>query len=207
VVAAVGADGSGKTRLTRDLEAWLGSKIVVRHVYFGQPKSGLVFKLLNKPGSMARARGGGPGSLVGYIEAAKWLWLARRRRRLALRARMAAKRGELVIAERYPLHDFHSMAAPMDGPRLQPDGHFAGFEMAQYRAIEQPDVTLVLETSLETLRERKIDLPLEEHIPKVEAVADLEDVPGRLRIDVARPYEEVLLAAKQAVWKALNEGH
>jgi thymidylate kinase len=209
LVAAVGADGSGKTRLTRDLEAWLGSKLLVRHVYFGQPKSGIVFKLLNKPGSMIRNRSGAESGALSavarYTEAAKWLWLARLRRRLARSARASASRGTVVLAERYPLDDFFAMQAPMDGPRLQPDGAFAGFELAQYRAIDHPDLTLVLHTSLETLRERKEDLTLEEHIPKVEAIEALADGPGRVRIDVGRPYEEVLLEAKHSIWKALSE--
>lgn len=206
VIAAVGADGSGKTRLTKDLESWLGAKLLVRHVYFGQPKNGLVFRLLNKPGSIARNRGQGEGgpAWARYTEAAKWLWLAMLRRRKARAARAAARRGTVVIAERYPLTDFFSMDVPMDGPRLQPDGPFAGLEMRMYRGIPQPDLVIVLHADLETLRGRKEDLTREEHIPKVEAVESLGESPGRARIDVTMPYEEVLAAAKHAVWEALS---
>ncbi|MGB8362768.1 MAG: hypothetical protein WCE80_15315 [Acidimicrobiia bacterium] len=209
VVAAVGADGSGKTKLTRDLESWLGAKLMVRHIYFGQPKTGLVFKTLNKPGSVARNRAaaGRPwprlDRIAAYTDAAKWLMLAGRRKALARRARAAAVRGEIVIAERYPLPDFHDMESPMDGPRLQPDGPFAGFEMRQYRSVPAPDLTIVLNTSVEVLRARKLDLTLEEHVAKVEAVASLGRMPGRITIDASRPYDEVLKEAKDAVWGAL----
>lgn len=209
VIATVGADGSGKTKLTRDLESWLGEKLVVRHVYFGQPKTGLVFKTLNKPGSIARGRGesGNPWPLLErlsvYTDAIKWLMLARRRRSLARRARSAANRGEIVIAERYPLADFFDRKVPMDGPRLQPDGPLAGFEMAQYRAMPAPDLTIVLDTSVEVLRDRKLDLTLEEHVAKVEAVKALEESPNRVMIDAALPYEDVLARAKSVVWEAL----
>ena len=209
VIAAVGADGSGKTRLTRDLEEWLGGKLVVRHVYFGQPKTGLVFKALNKPGSMARSRdaAGRPWPLLDriavYTDAAKWLMLAGRRKSLARRARAAVARGEVVIAERFPLADFYDMEVPMDGPRLQPNGPLAGLEMAQYRAIQAPDLTLVLETSVEVLRDRKLDLTLDEHVAKVEAVGALDESPARVTIDAALPYELVFAEAKGAVWEAL----
>ena len=207
VVALVGADGAGKTRLAGDLRTWLGAKLIVHHLYFGQPKGGLVFKALNKPGSIARNRGDDERGLVRYTEALKWLWLAVHRRRLAAKARSLAGRGEIVIAERYPLREFHSMEVPMDGPRLQLSGPFARVEMAQYRAIPTPGLTIVLDTDLETLRARKIDLPLDEHIPKVEAVVGLEESPTVFRIDVGRPYEEVLLEAKRRIWGALIESH
>ncbi|MEX1124495.1 MAG: hypothetical protein WEE53_02405 [Acidimicrobiia bacterium] len=211
LIAAVGADGSGKTRLTKDLEKWLGTKLVVRHVYFGQPKTGIFFKLLNKPGSMARNREdqGSSAGLIGAVarntDAAKWVALARKRRHLALEARDACTRGEVVIAERFPLQEFFSMETPMDGPRLQPDGPFAESEMRHYQAIAPPDVTIVLRTNLQTLRDRKLDLTMEEHTAKVVAVDALTPNDHRVVVDAGRPYEEVLLEAKTTIWKALRE--
>jgi hypothetical protein len=211
LIAAVGADGSGKTRLTKDLENWLSRKLVVRHVYFGQPKSGILFKLLNKPGSLSRKRGeagksAGPmGFVARYSDAAKWVALAHKRRRLAIDARESCQRGEVVIAERFPLHEFFSMDTPMDGPRLQPDGPFARSELKQYRAIEPPDMTIILRADIQTLRARKLDLTLEEHLPKVAAVESLAAHDRRVVIDAGRPYEEVLLEAKATIWKALRE--
>ncbi|MGD2061926.1 MAG: hypothetical protein PVF87_13730, partial [Acidimicrobiia bacterium] len=74
VVAVVGADGSGKSRLAQDLDQWLGAKLAVDHLYFGQPKSGFLFKVLNKPGSLAR-RGGGRGlaRIARYTDPLKWM--------------------------------------------------------------------------------------------------------------------------------------
>lgn len=209
IIAAVGADGSGKTRLTRDLETWLGAKLVVRHIYFGQPKRGVVFKMLNKPGSVVRNRGESTADLPSwarFTEAAKWLWLAMVRRRLAREARAAAQRGIVVISERYPLKDFFSMDMPMDGPRLQPTGPWAKPEMGMYHSLPEPDLVLILDADLETLQARKDDLTREEHLPKVEAVNALEETPKRIRIDVTQPYEKVLDIAKSKVWEALSEG-
>jgi hypothetical protein len=208
VIAAVGADGAGKSRLTRDLERWVGWKLTVRHVYFGQPKSGLFFKLLNKPGSMARARGntGLLGAIAHHTDTLKWVILANQRRRLAADARERADSGEVVIAERYPLPEFRTMTSPMDGPRLHGvPGAMARRESRAYDAIETPDLVLVLQTDLDTLRDRKLDLTIEEHTAKVEAVRHLTPGPGRVVIDAGPPYERVLLEAKTAIWKAIRE--
>ena len=208
LIAAVGADGSGKSRLTRDLERWLGWKLEVRHVYFGQPKTGGLFKLLNKPGSMMRARNqtSGPLAAISRVtDSLKWVLLANRRRRLAADARRRADRGEVVIAERYPLPDFRSMTEPMDGPRLQSrPGPMARRELRAYDAIAAPDLTLILRTDLEILRDRKLDLTLEEHTAKVEAVQVLTSEAGRVILDAGPPYERVLLEAKSAVWEAIR---
>lgn len=207
VVAVVGADGSGKSRLTRDLASWLGRYLDVRHVYFGQPKGGVVWKLLSKPGSLARRRGSDHGRLVRWTESGKWLWLARRRRRLAAMARGRAGEGVVVIAERYPLAEFHQMETPMDGPRLARDEPFAAAEMRTYQDIPPPDLTILLDTDLETLRHRKLDLTVEEHEAKVAAVRSLPPRPGRIVLDAGQPYADVLLDSKSAIWKALREIH
>ncbi len=206
MVAVIGADGSGKSTLARDLRAWLGWKLDVRHFYFGQPKGGLVWKLLNKPGSMARRSGREPSGFAAWTEKRKWLWLARHRRRLAAEGRRLADRGVLVVAERYPLPDFESMDAPMDGPRLR-DTAQAERERAEYRALPVPDLTLILRTDLDTLRDRKVDLTVDEHRGKVDAVAQLEPAPGRVILDAGPPYQRMLLEAKVEIWKAILGSH
>ncbi|HET7847381.1 MAG TPA: hypothetical protein VFL72_07805, partial [Acidimicrobiia bacterium] len=211
LIAAVGADGSGKSRLTKDLERWLGWKLVVSHVYFGQPKGGLWWKTLNKPGSLARKRGDNPsllGKVAARTDAWKWLWLARQRRRHAAKGHADAKSGVVVIAERFPLPEFQAMSEPMDGPRLQATASRAARkELDIYRAIDPPDLTIVLDTDLQTLRERKLDLGVEEHTAKVEAVHALAPGPGRVLIDAGPPYERVLLEAKTAIWEAILATH
>ena len=113
--------------------------------------------------------------------------------------------GITVIAERFPLADFHAMAEPMDGPRLQGSASKAARrELDAYQAIGSPDLTIVLETDLQTLRDRKLDLGVEEHTAKVEAVASLAPGPGRVTIDAGPPYERVLLEAKNAVWEVIR---
>jgi hypothetical protein len=99
------------------------------------------------------------------------------------------------------------MEAPMDGPRLQgtPPSPLAGFERRQYDDVAAANLVLVLTTDLNTLRGRKLDLEVEEHRAKVEAVQRLAPGPGRVIIDAGDGYERVLLDAKRAVWTAIRE--
>lgn len=208
-IAVVGADGSGKSRLTSDLTAWLRWKLAVRHLYLGQPKKGLLFKMLNKPGSIVRGMGSGRGSGILHrvssaTDAMKWVYLASRRRRLVSAGLKAAGDGEVVFAERFPLEEFWAMPVPMDGPRLQSrSSRLSSLELKQYSEIPRPDVILVLAADLETLRGRKTDLGVPEHRSKADAVLALEEGPGVHVIDAGRPYSDVLLEAKRRVWEAI----
>ena len=204
VVAVVGADGAGKTRLTRDLEKWLGDLLTVRHVYFGQPKNAGLFRMYARAAGLAR-RVPVMRAFAPRVDAAKWMFLARRRAKLADRAFERVGDGEIVIAERYPLSQFFSMAVPMDGPRLKGHPRFGRRESSTYQSISTPDLVLALRTDLDTLRSRKLDLTVEEHRPKVDAVNELEAGHGILIIDVGRPYDEVLMEAKASIWKELCE--
>jgi thymidylate kinase len=207
VVALVGADGAGKSRIASDVGRWLGAKLEVEHVYFGQPKSGLLYLLLAKPGSLVRNRGIGVLKPVAEItDALRWVAIAARRRRLAERARRKASEGGVVIAERYPLREFFSMETPMDGPRLHRQRGLLGLprmEVRLYERIPRPDFTIVLRTDIDTLRARKLDLALDEHLPKVEAIASLEPGDDLEVVDAGRPYEEVLQMVKSLIWSRL----
>lgn len=208
LIAVVGADGSGKSRLTEDLTKWLRWKLSVRHLYMGQPKSGVVFKALNKPGSLIRSKAWGQRSrarafrrLAAVTDAVKWVYLANKRRRIAAVGFDAAANGEVVFAERYPLHEFWTMPVPMDGPRLQSTrSSMASLELKQYAVIPRPDLILVLAADLDTLRRRKDDLPIDDHRAKVEAARALEPGPRVHVIDATQPYPAVLLEAKRRVW-------
>lgn len=210
-IAVVGADGSGKSRLTTDLAKWLRWKLSVRHLYLGQPKSGFVFKLLNKPGSLLRnmeeaKRGSADGleRLAAVTDALKWVYLANKRKRLVAEGLRAADRGEVVIAERFPLPEFWAMPVPMDGPRLGGSGSpLEPWEARQYAAIPRPDLILVLAADLATLRERKDDLPIDDHRSKADAVLAIEPGPGVHVIDATQPYPEVLLEAKRRIWEEI----
>ena len=98
------------------------------------------------------------------------------------------------------------MEQPMDGPRIARElgaSRVADREETLYRHLLPPTRTLVLKADLATLRGRKDDLDEILHGHKVDSVNALEEGPGRVTVDATRPYPEVLLDAKRAIWEAL----
>ena len=77
-------------------------------------------------------------------------------------------------------------------------------EARSYDSIDFPDLVLALSTDLDTLRNRKVDLSVKQHIPKAEAVQALEPGPGVVVIDAGKPYVDVLAEAQASVWRALR---
>jgi hypothetical protein len=221
-MAIVGADGSGKTTLTRDLAAWLGRKIQTDHIYFGQPKRNATVTALRR-GSQLLRRVGSHVEELGFggvarrlrtaadlIQSVLWVHLARRRQRLDRTAWRERKRGGVILAERFPLRAFWGMAAPMDGPRLDPDDprgplfrRMAGLEHDRYVRVRSPDSVIILNARLKILRERKPETPPLEHKAKAQAVAEAVLCEDHLVIDAEQPYERMLLEGKRLVWGQL----
>ncbi len=217
VVKLVGADGSGKTSLARDLTAWLGWKLDVVHLYFGQPKSSPVRQALRRtrygirelattaPARSLRRRLGDRGTAA--LAALEWISIARRRRRGAERAARLASQGTVVLAERFPLPEVSVlMETPMDGPRLGPDAPFraAAREARIYDQIRVAGPTYLLVADYATLRSRRPHMDEGELRAKVEACQELARRGGCEVVDVARPYAEVLLDLKGRIWRLIE---
>jgi hypothetical protein len=221
LVSIVGADGSGKSTLSDDLPAWLGWKLQTRTLYFGQPKRSKTLVALRRGKRLAArsseraqsrdlrlmARTSARTAIL--LNGLQWVYVARVRKRRGREARSLARDGAVVFAERFPVPELWSMEVPMDGPRLPMDSSdlmtrgLAAFERRSYEALGAPDHELVLRAPLVTLRERKPDTPSGEHAAKAGAVLALDPRPGRTLLDADRPYNEVLLDAKRAVWRTL----
>jgi thymidylate kinase len=141
VVALIGADGAGKSTLTREVATWLSRQTMVISVYGGSGagSASAVRSILERLASLARsllarprktdARSGGP-TAVGTSVAApldsrltpKTLWkalwvmsLARERRKSVQRAWRARTLGAVVLADRHPQTQFSGIS---DGPQL-----------------------------------------------------------------------------------------
>lgn len=123
VFAVVGADGSGKTTLCKDLLGWLSWKVDTHRVYLGKQRT-FEIKLVRRTQKISLFL-----SMHGYQNLSRktykilneiyWVLVARRRWRVALKAKKLAIAGKIVIAERYPLPEFFGMVMPMDGPRIR----------------------------------------------------------------------------------------
>jgi thymidylate kinase len=222
LVAVVGADGSGKSTLSRDLcRRRLGGAAPV-HVYFGSgdgPAS-----LLRLPMKVARDRIVGSkkeaarspairratGRRPGRMRAARAAWalaLAREKRAKLRRAVRLRDAGALVVCDRYPQSQ---VLGRNDGPLLSAWRAsrwsalrlLAAWESAPYdeAARTPPDLVVRLDVDGRTARDRRPGLSESYLGERAEIVRGLRfDGAAVVEIDARRPYEEVLAAAVAAV--------
>ena len=193
IFALVGADGSGKSTLAADLRRWLGWKLAVEGAYFGIPKDSRRYRLLQQGRRRLGSR---------WLDAERWVLVARRRLAEYRRAARAARRGAVVIADRWPLPALWSPPEPMDGPRLAGHG-LAARERALYARIPPPAKAFVLRTDLEVLRAREGGVDPGIHARKARLVNALEESDLLALVDGNRPYADVLLDLKRRIWALL----
>ncbi|HBN27373.1 MAG TPA: hypothetical protein DD405_07880, partial [Desulfobacteraceae bacterium] len=113
LIAIVGADGSGKTTLVKDLAKWLSWKMQVRTLYFGIPKT-LPLKIINKlisflrfPARISLKKVFAPVvNLEHYVSVRRWIWVAGKRLQIYQKALAWTEKGMIVISDRYPLSNF-----------------------------------------------------------------------------------------------------
>lgn len=205
VISIVGADGSGKSTIVKELGKWLSWKLDVKKVYFGIPKTNLVkgWDLAIRGFKKLRL-----DSIADLLSILLNVYIARLRFRTYNQAIADAAKGRAVITDRFPLREFWSMEEPMDGPRLSSRHStirrwFAEIEEGYYKGILLPDKVLVLQASVDDLRKRKTDLSYEKHRLKAEVVNALSESAIITLIDASRPYKEVLLDVKRKIWDEL----
>src|SRR5881409_2095840 len=180
VIGVVGADGSGKSTVVREVSRWLGDFVSVATIHGGKPPPSvatalprLLLPLLRRamPGwrtsridvQAAEGNGAGPGATRGrrrLFYALRALMLAYHRKRLLLGAHRKAMDGTLVIADRHPTRQ----PGVPEGPSL----HFlrddpnplyrwlARAEERTYLAIPRPDLVFYLEVPLELAEHRNL---------------------------------------------------
>ncbi|MGH7526053.1 MAG: hypothetical protein ACREMX_05070 [Gemmatimonadales bacterium] len=226
VIALLGADGSGKSTLSRELASWLAGRLDVAPIYFGsgQGPASLARRLLQGAASLVkrtsrgaaasagqtrRGQGSSPLRTVGEI-----LWivsLALERRRRTAEARRARNRGVIVVCDRFPQSQF----ARNEGPWL---GHWmdhpswvrrtvARQELSAIRCAERlrPDLVLKLNVTAQVALQRKPETPVALLHAKLGVLEQLRfaEETRVIEIDATRPFEQVLLEAKREVWRIL----
>lgn len=217
VVAVVGCDGSGKTRLAKDIAAALQRTRPTERRYMGLvsgesgdkikqwPLIGVALEhylaiKVRRAQDMKKKLPGTMTALVMYLFS---LWRVRQLRRLKERA----DSGILMIAERYPqaeIPGFH-----YDGPGLSVDRArtraarwLARREQALYdrMARQRPWLVIRLAIDADTAFARKPDHPIEELRDKTQAMP-LITYGGApiVEVDATQPYDDVLADALRAI--------
>ncbi len=181
VIAIVGADASGKSTLVRDTVDWLGGALATRHAHVGKPPTRLEtlpFRLARpaarrmatflkagrastKTGS-ASAKGSDSVPRMkrhGAMASVRALSLAWERNRLVRRIHRWARKGYVVVCDRYT----SLVPGAMDSPRLAADSRAhraprptasARLERRLYAANPPPDLVIRLTVPIEVALER-----------------------------------------------------
>lgn len=199
----VGADGSGKSTLIRDLEKWLSWKLVVRGYYYGIPKNSFIDFI---DYAIRVARKLKAGFLAIYIEYCLWLLIAKLRYKVFLSSGKDISQGIVVLTDRFPLQEFKSMEIPMDGPRLSQRStiigrYFSQLESRYYNKIKNPNRIFVLQVDIDELRRRKRDLDISTHKIKADTVNAIKGNEQIILIDANKPYSDVQLELKRKIWE------
>jgi thymidylate kinase len=221
MIAIIGADGSGKSTLCRDLTDWLDFKLDAHSLYLGSGDGagGWVHWLRRRVKKLMRSRQNGKHPSVRTDNEKKssstWhkfyrlldLHLMKRKVRMLYRARDLVRGGSIVICDRYPQDHVIGLS---DGPRLQDGRGFLWAAAAERRLYEKvarlgPDVLIRLRVDPQTAQSRKPDHVFEAIVQKCQ-IADKLQFPQSidLHIDANRDYPLVLLEAKRMLWTQLN---
>jgi thymidylate kinase len=231
-IALVGADGSGKSTLGRELAAWLGWKVDVRLHYLGSKSPSqasrwtyLAFRVLRRS-HRSVTRSVHPDSIVArglanvrdVVLGVHYLAIGHDRIGRAEEGRRDARAGRVVLFDRFPLTALSDTAEHLilDGPRIRAAlgsdrrivRTLAAREERLYGRFGSPDRLVILDVSPPVSSARKPDHVPEILAAKVRAARGLAEIAEErgvttIRIDADRPLDAVLLELKEMLWDAL----
>jgi thymidylate kinase len=228
VIAFVGPEATGKSTLVREVAGWLGGAFEVRSIHLGKPPSTWLTLLPNLAVPLLRRRlpgqrttriegaqgdaGAGRVSLLFGLRAVLDAW---DRRALATGAHRAARRGRVVLCDRYP----STVVGAMDSPRLRapPEDGWRGRLLRRLRALERrlysqippPDtvlrLTVPVDVAIERNRERqKKGKETDRYVAERHARRVIPEFSARtVELDSDQPLTQTVLAARQLIWDAL----
>jgi thymidylate kinase len=223
IVAVIGVDGAGKSTLVRGLREWLQSEVDVLPLYFGSgdgrpswflaPLKALLplasLLVARKPRGSSRGELTDAAPSLGYaLLLAIWATVLAVEKRAKLRAaRQAARRGMVVITDRFPqdeIPDFN------DGPLLPRLGYaprwLRAFEASCYALAREvrPDLVIKLVAPPELIASREATMDPHVIQSRTAAVGRLMlGGAGITTISASQPVAEVVRIASIAVWRSL----
>jgi hypothetical protein len=222
VVAILGPDGMGKTTQVTDLGRYIASKFETRTIYMGS--SGILASLVL--GLRERHSGEnsktttkpepGAGGLKAHVEdtaRAFWgLWLAIHRRLAALRARSLARRGCIVLSDRWPQSLERGL---LDGPIRRRTTHTWFLPEALFRLEERlyrrfdsewPDLTLHLTAPYEVAESRKPgELTRKDFERRLDLLRRCRDIATNAHeVDASQSQHDVFSTLLNRIWASLE---
>jgi hypothetical protein len=221
VVAVIGCDGAGKSRVSADLVTDLKDVGPVEFLYLGQSSGNIADWIRSLPGigplvgrylvrraERTHSKAKSPDGMTAVVIFMLSLWRAHKfRRMLALH-----RRGVSVITDRYPQAEVQGFY--FDGPGL--DGELAEswlvqklaaaeLRLYQWMASHVPAMVIRLTVDADTAHERKPDHKMSMLRDKVEIIPGLTfNDANILDLNGCDPYSRVLEAALLAVEETLQ---
>jgi thymidylate kinase len=223
VAAVIGVDGSGKTTVVAAIQTWLGSEVDVMPVYFGTgdgrpsllllpfkmmvPVITRLFRTKPRGASHGRISDRAPGPLYSLLMMV-WAAAVAGEKRIKLRAaHRGARRGLVVVADRYPQNEDIGYS---DGPLLprltRAPRWLRRFEERAYALAHRlpPDLVLKLEVTPETAARREQDMDPAVIRQRIEGARRLAFPGARvIRVDAEQPLECVIRSVKREIWGLL----
>lgn len=227
VVAVIGADGSGKSTVTRDLEKTFRTKLDLFRVYFGRGdgRMSLSRKILaamkNRLMKKQTARQGEQktgatikkqGLAACLYKSLEALIVASEKSSNLERMQTARKKGMLVICDRFPQNQ---VMGYNDGPLLQ---FLAGARNLLFRwaarrerklydraAKNPPDLVIKLIADASVVAARKPgETPVPLLVSKIEGIRNLAFENCTVKtIDASQPLDKVLFQVRKAIWTSM----
>jgi hypothetical protein len=223
VISVVGLDGSGKSTLVREIRRWLGAEVDVLSSYFGtgDGEPSLFFRPFKAISRWVarrlrtRPKGASHGVVsdrppgLGYsVLFAVWaVAVAIDKRQKIVFTQRAARRGFVVVTDRYPQNEIPGFN---DGPLLHRlprcPAWLRRFELFVYELAQRapPDLILKLQVGRETVVWREPKMVKSIIDQRIAWLHELKFSSGRvISIDATRPLEEVHREAKREIWRIL----
>lgn len=226
-LAFIGADGAGKSTMSRLISGWLTWKLDVHQYYLGSKQPSwlsselyLFFRIFRRGHRTISGLLGEQNIFSRMLEnirqallASHYLSIGFDRYRRYRKGRKNARTGSVVIYDRYPLK------APLDGPVIYQFhagkkgtilNAFARFEKYLYRKIDCPDYFLVLDISPQAASARKPDHDQAAIEEKIQVLAHLttavenNNIRNRvIHINADMQFEEVVFNLKNEIWNVI----
>ena len=223
VIAFVGVDGSGKSTATTNILSWLGPEIDVLKVYFGtgdgapslvlapfKALAKLVARFIKtkpKGASHGQISDRPPGPIYSLLFAVWAVAVALDKRHKLILIQRAARRGFIVVTDRYPQDEIERFN---DGPLLHrlawtPDW-LRRFEASIYLRARRapPDLVVKLHVGVDAVLRREPDMSPALIEDRLDCLKQLHFAGSKtVSIDATAPLETVTRTIKRAVWDIL----
>mgnify|MGYP000700534724 CR=1 FL=1 len=163
-------DTSGKSTFTMRISRWFSWKLSTETIYLGKQRNfaiKLMFKLTSAISKISNKHSH-------IFHAISHILIAQSKYSSYKSAMKKREKGYLIFSDRYPLKSFDSMKNPMDRPKIEKTidhdsvllNFLSNIEKKIYGRIKNPDIILVLDTTLINSLKRKPEHKLIEPIIK-----------------------------------------